>query len=99
MKTASITETKNRLSALIDQVRQGETIVVLDRQVPVARLEPVRPLAEPLGTGSLSQLERAGLLRRGLGALPAGFLERRLPKLTRRASAVAALLREREDGR
>ena len=31
MKTASVTEARNRLTALIDQVRAGETIVITDR--------------------------------------------------------------------
>ena len=36
MKTATLTETKNQLSALIDQVRHGETILILDRGRAVA---------------------------------------------------------------
>src|SRR5678809_661438 len=38
MKTATLTEAKNQLSALIDLVRHGETIVITDRGRPVARL-------------------------------------------------------------
>jgi prevent-host-death family protein len=38
MKKATITEVKNQLSALIDRVRHGETIVITDRGRPVARL-------------------------------------------------------------
>ena len=40
MKTATITQTKNGLSALLDRVQHGETIVITDRSRPVARLEP-----------------------------------------------------------
>ena len=36
MKTATISETKNRLSALLDRVRHGETILITDRERPVA---------------------------------------------------------------
>ena len=43
MKTATITQTKNQLSLLIDAVKQGETVIILDRNIPVARLEPVTP--------------------------------------------------------
>ena len=39
MKTATIPEAKNRLSALIDRVRHGETVIITDRGRPVARLE------------------------------------------------------------
>ena len=50
MKTATITQTKNGLSALLDRVRHGETIVITDRSRPVARLEPVAT-AEHAGPG------------------------------------------------
>ena len=63
MKTATITEAKNRLSALIDRVRSGESILILDRGVPVARLEPVAAFPDP--TGRLRRLERAGVIRVG----------------------------------
>ena len=43
MKKASITETKNRLSARCSiRVRHGETVLIMDRGNPVARLEPVQ---------------------------------------------------------
>jgi prevent-host-death family protein len=41
MKTASISEAKNRLSAYIDPVRRGETVQITDRGNPVARLVPL----------------------------------------------------------
>ncbi len=45
MKTASISQTKNQLSALLDAVRHGETILIMDRNCPVARLEPVTEMS------------------------------------------------------
>lgn len=41
MKRATLTETKNHLSALIDRIRHGETVLILDHGRPVARLVPV----------------------------------------------------------
>jgi len=41
MKKANISYTKNHLSELINQVREGESILIIDRHTPVARLEPV----------------------------------------------------------
>ena len=41
MGTTTITEAKNGLSALIDRVQAGESIIILERGRPVARLEPV----------------------------------------------------------
>ncbi|RME21268.1 MAG: type II toxin-antitoxin system prevent-host-death family antitoxin, partial [Deltaproteobacteria bacterium] len=46
MKTASITQTKNQLSALIEQVKRGETVLILDRGKPVARLVAVEGVGE-----------------------------------------------------
>ena len=36
-----IAELKSRLSEYLRRVRRGETITVLDRETPIARLEPV----------------------------------------------------------
>jgi len=41
MKKASITEAKNNFSALIDSVKGGSPVLIVDRGRPVARLEPV----------------------------------------------------------
>ena len=46
MKRASITEAKNRLSALIDGLKSGSPVLIVDRGRPVARLEPVTRLGE-----------------------------------------------------
>jgi prevent-host-death family protein len=42
MKKVRIAELKSRLSEYIRAVREGETIAVLDRDTPVARIVPVR---------------------------------------------------------
>jgi len=39
--TVRIAELKSRLSEYLRRVRRGQTITVLDRDTPVARLEPV----------------------------------------------------------
>lgn len=100
MGTTTITEAKNGLSALIDRVRAGETIVILERGRPVARLEPVAGYAD--ATGRLARLERAGLVRIGEAAPPLELLRRQpTPTLAAGASAnvVDALLDERRSGR
>ena len=98
MKKASLTETKNRLSALIDEVREGETILILDRGRPVARLESAVG-DRPGSPGRLERLERGGLLRRAQSPPPEEILQRRPPRPGRGASALATLLDERESGR
>ena len=97
MKTATITEAKNRLSALIDRVRGGESILILDRGVPVARLEPVAGFPDP--TGRLRRLERAGLIRVGEAPPPLELLRKPAPAVAPGASAVEALLADRRSGR
>lgn len=39
--SVQIAELKSRLSEYLRRVRRGETITVLDRETPIARLEPI----------------------------------------------------------
>jgi len=98
MKRATLTETKNNLSALVDQVRHGETILILDRGRPVAKLESVMT-KDSASEGRLARLERQGIVRISTNA-PAGYLlEEPPPRPKEGASVVAALLDERRDSR
>ena len=45
MKHVRIAELKSRLSEYLRAVRRGETIAVLDRETPIARIVPVRERA------------------------------------------------------
>lgn len=100
MKTATITQAKNGLSALLDRVRHGETIVITNRSRPVARLEPVAA-AESDGPdeGRLARLERAGLMRRGRKGPNQEILRTDPPRPQRGADILAALVDERRSGR
>jgi prevent-host-death family protein len=93
MKTASISQTKNQLSALIEQVRHGEMIVITDHDRPVAKLVPVGAVNQDDATSELSVLERKGIIRRGNGTLCELAPP---PKPLHNASALAALLDERQ---
>ncbi len=97
MKTTTITQAKNGLSALIDRVQAGESILILQRGVPVARLEPVAAHAD--STGRLQRLERAGIVRVGTAPSPLDLLRQPAPRLAAGASAVDAVLQERRSGR
>ncbi len=96
MKTASISQTKNQLSALIVQVRQGEIIVITDHDRPVAKLVPAQAKNGEKAAGALAQQERKGIIRPGDGE--AHWL---VPPLNARygASALTALIEERGQGR
>jgi prevent-host-death family protein len=98
MKRATLTDTKNNLSALVDQVQHGETILILDRGRPVARLESVVGEGND-PEGRLARLERQGLLRRASSPLPRETLMAKPPRPSEGASALAALLAERKEGR
>ena len=95
MEKATISELKNRLSAYIKKVRAGQTVLILDRDQPVARLERVE--SAPHAEDRLARLERAGLLRRARSSLPLDAL--RSAPAQPGASLLQALLDERREGR
>lgn len=96
MKTASVSTTKNQLSALLEQVRLGETILITDHDRPVAKLVPAGGDNGAKASGELAILERKGIIRRGHGA-PCRLMVPPTPAGD--ASALAVLLDERESGR
>lgn len=100
MKIATVTESKNNLSELLRAAKAGHGVLILDRDVPVARLEPVSPGSLPDEFRWL-QLERQGLIRRPqeAGSPLAQLAQLPLPKLQDGASATAALLAERDETR
>ena len=97
MKKATVTEVKNGLSALLDRVKGGETVLVTDRGVPVARIEPVHALEDP--TGRLEGLVRAGVIRPGTGTIPTRSSKGPRSERRKATSVVEALLDERRTGR
>lgn len=99
MKKASITEAKNNLSALIDGLKSGSPVLIMDRGRPVARLEPIRP-GDESDDARIDRMVRQGILRRGKGGpLPPDFFKEPLPRAKDGASIVEALLAERREGR
>src|SRR3954451_20609442 len=98
MRRATLTDTKNNLSALVDQVQHDETILILDRGRPVAGLESVRGEGDD-PEEQVARLERQGLLRRASAPLPREILMAPPPRPTEGASALEALLHERQNGR
>jgi prevent-host-death family protein len=99
MKKVSITEAKNGLSALIDGLRGGSPVMIVDRGRPVARLEPVSGGGMDDQNGRLSRLVRGGVIRPGRVALPRSLFSDKLPRPKDDASVLAALIEERREGR
>ncbi len=97
MRVASVSEAKNKLSSLLDQVKGGETIVIAERGKPVARLIPVPPSD---GDARLVRLEREGLIRRGGGdARKVVDIASPVPRSGGGTAAVDAIVDERRHGR
>jgi prevent-host-death family protein len=96
----SITEAKNRLSALIDGTKGGSPVLIVDRGRPVARLEPVTNSAKgDEQDGQLARLIREGDVRLGNVPLSRSLFTDQPPRLKGGMSAVAALIEERREGR
>ena len=99
MKKVSITEAKNQLSALIDGLKGGSPVLIVDRGRTVARLEAVRSGSKSEQRGRLARLVREGTVRPGRAALPRAFFTGQLPRRKSSASVLEALLEERREGR
>jgi prevent-host-death family protein len=90
MKQVTVTELKNKLSAYLRLVKKGQTLEVLDRSIPVARIEPA---AAPTGQGVLEQLARDGIVVRARKKSRKDFFKK--PPFPCQADPVQALIEER----
>lgn len=97
MENVSISQLKNQLSAYLKKVEAGQTVVVTDRNKPVARLEPIAAAGR--------ESDRiAMLLQQGLVSMPKApplsieEIRKRRP-VAPGARLLEALLEERESGR
>ena len=95
MEKATISELRKHLSAYLEKVRAGESVLILDRNRPVARLVGVA--APDPAVDRLARLEGEGLVRRALGPIPKELLEEPPPKPGK--SVLEALIEERREGR
>jgi prevent-host-death family protein len=98
MLVATITEAKNGLSGLIARVRAGESVLIVDRGIPVARLESAVG-SEADADGRIARLQRAGVVRAAAEPAATDLVSGELPRPRKGASAVDALLDERRAGR
>ena len=98
MKKAGIADLKNNLSRYIDQVKGGESILVLDRKQPVAQIVPLQMAGRGATSNEerLARLERKGFIRRGSGD-PKKWLAKHKP-VKLRGSVLKELLDERRSG-
>ena len=92
MRQVSVTELKNKLSQYLRIVKRGETIEVLERSIPVARLQGIEPDATQ-GGGRLERLLRDGIVTRAKRKPGKGKLK--TPPVPCRADVVQVLIEER----
>jgi prevent-host-death family protein len=86
MKTVRIADLKARLSEYLREVRRGQTLTVLDRDTPVARLVPYEDAP-------------ALTIRRPAPGAPSPGDFKWPPPLDLEVDAVALLLEDRQSGR
>jgi prevent-host-death family protein len=85
MKKAMVSELKAHLSAYLERVRKGETVIVCDRTTPIARLSPLDDASDGV------RIDEASRSARSLRGLKPIALQRR--------ADVTRMLRESRDQR
>jgi prevent-host-death family protein len=97
MEQVNISTLKDKLSAYIRKVRAGETVLVMDRDQPVAQLMPVS--RQETDDERVARLIAQGVIRPAKGPpLDMDEFLRRRP-VVRGAGVLEALLEERREGR
>jgi len=99
MRTFTITEAKNNLSALIDSLKSRSPVLIVDRGRPVARIEPITTELQAEGDGRLLRLVREGIVTPRRAAPPAMLFSQPPPRAKAGASVIKALMDERREGR
>jgi prevent-host-death family protein len=99
MKTTTITKAKNQLSAVLRDVRRGETVVIMHRGKPVARISPVTAEEQGRDRDRLARLVAAGLLRPATTSRHARLLDSPPRRVAPGSGLLDALLEERLEGR
>ena len=73
MKSVNVAELRSNLSSYLSQVKAGQEIVVRERNEPIARIIPLKPLSDE--EKELLTLAAEGKARLGEGAIGEEFWE------------------------
>ncbi|MGH7390074.1 MAG: type II toxin-antitoxin system Phd/YefM family antitoxin [Candidatus Rokuibacteriota bacterium] len=95
MKKAKVAELKNSLSRYLAHVKRGGTVVVYERDRPVAQIVPAPRPAKGADEDRLVRLERQGVIRRGTGGRSALLTSR---PVRVKGSVLEDLIAERKSG-
>ena len=93
MRSVNIAELKNSLSAYLRLVRDGEEVVIRDRNRAIARIVPIEAAGDE--EEEERQLVAAGLLKLGGGPIEDSFWEMPAPRVS--ADKVQRALEEDRD--
>ena len=100
MRTVNLAKAKDELSRHVEYARRGGRVRILVRGKPAADLVPVESASSDEDVdGEMAQLERDGVVRRGIAGKWPEELDRPGPALRRGVSAADVLVRERSSGR
>lgn len=92
MRRVSVTELKNQLSRYLRLVKNGETIEIVERSLPIARLEAMSA-SQP--DERLERLERDGIVQPARGKARVDLIAK--PPVPCRGDAVDAVIKSRGD--
>lgn len=95
MEKASISSLKNSLSAYLRKVRAGHTVIIYDRNLPIARL--VRIEDSDGGSDRLAKIRSEGITRPAVRKLTAKRRRALLTTIPAEAGILSAL-RDNRDG-
>jgi len=96
MYSINISSLKNRLSEVLRKVKKGTEVLVLDRDLPVAKISAISGIALSGDQPLFDELERRGIIQRATKSLDKGWFKKN-PLIKVSKSAVKALLKEREE--
>lgn len=96
MRQAKISNLKNHLSRYLDLVKKGESVQILDRDLPVARIVSIADAGGKASDARLAEMARKGIIRMGNPDLLKGLLKSRPPG--KRSGLLRSILKEREEG-
>jgi antitoxin (DNA-binding transcriptional repressor) of toxin-antitoxin stability system len=102
MKKAKIADLRNGLSRYLDHVRAGGTVLVYDRETPIAEIVPLAKSKtrnkKNIDDERIARLERKGAITRGTGDFGKWLKTHKPIKIPGGAGVLEALLEERESG-
>ena len=94
MRSVNIAALKNQLSRYLNEVRQGEELLVRDRKTPIAKIIPLAQAAE--AEAEERALAAEGKLRLPEAPLPLSFWSLPAPRVSSK-HVVAAVEAERDE--